>query len=43
MFDGFCSDVRFARLVGCWQSDDCEGGEEAVGEGQEEGEEGNVN
>src|ERR1700722_7334458 len=22
-----------ARLVGCWQSSDCEGGEEAVGEG----------
>ena len=22
-----------ARLVGCWQSGDCEGGEKAVGEG----------
>ena len=29
-----------ARFVGCWQGGDCEGGEEAMGEGQEAGEEG---
>jgi hypothetical protein len=28
-----CLDVRAARPVGRWQSDDGEGGEEAVGEG----------
>ena len=27
------------RFVGCWQGGDCEGGEEAVGEGWEAGEE----
>jgi hypothetical protein len=35
-----CLDVRAARPVGCGKSRDCKGGEEAVGEGKEEGEEG---
>ena len=34
-----CLDVLAARPVGCWPSVDCEGGEEAVGEGEEAGEE----
>jgi len=34
-----CLDILATRPVGCWHSGDGKGGEEAVGEGEEAGEE----